>query len=181
MKIKNIFIWFKSIEMITKDIWRINNYYNLIFNTLKKTMWQFTKNKNLKIILWILFFIIILQQSYAIYLDVYNFKQLEKAKPILESISIDSEKFYYLNEFNDKYNANVKPVKNCYSVWTNNGNEKYRFSFKLESVLYMYIYKTRYFTYPRYDLPIESAWCVMWQGCTTNKDTIISIISNPCR
>jgi hypothetical protein len=37
--------------------------------------------------------------------DKYNFKQLEKAKLILDKIPRDAKKFYNLKEFNEQYKA----------------------------------------------------------------------------
>jgi hypothetical protein len=49
-------------------------------------------------------------------IDRYNFEQLEKAKPILESLPVNAPKFYSLKEFNEQYKADIKPIKNCFSV-----------------------------------------------------------------
>jgi hypothetical protein len=51
---------------------------------------------------------------------MYNFRQLEKTKPILESISKDANHFYTLKEFNELYNSSIKPIKNCYYVSNSN-------------------------------------------------------------
>ncbi|MDD2907317.1 MAG: hypothetical protein PHH98_01640 [Candidatus Gracilibacteria bacterium] len=94
--------------------------------------------------LFILSFILIAIYSFTyekdkIAIDKYNFEQLKKAKPILESIPETDKKFYNLKQFNQKYNATIQPINNCYSISNDNGNEKYIFGFKLESLIYIYI------------------------------------------
>lgn len=143
-------------------------------------------NKKVKyslIVLWVLFLI---WQSYAVYIDMYNFKQLEKAKPILESIPKDAETFYNLKQFNEIYNANIKPIKNCYSVNNYNWKYRYKFWFKLESLIYIYIYWDKYYVYPKYDTPKSRLcfWLVVWWwggGCyDDNRLHFETVVSNPC-
>ncbi|MDD3793231.1 MAG: hypothetical protein PHI37_00260 [Candidatus Gracilibacteria bacterium] len=111
--------------------------------------------KVFKIGFLILLILFIVREGYGIYIDNYNFKQLEKAKPILETIKEGDERFFSLNEFNERYGADIKPIKNCYYVSNYNGEEKYIFGFKLESLFNMFIYKHNYFAYPRYNIPYE--------------------------
>jgi len=82
------------------------------------------------------------------FVDFYNFRQLEKAKPILESIKPDDKKFSWFNNFTEKYDVNIRPIKNCYSITNNNGIYPYLFGFQLESYIYIYIYWSKIYTYP---------------------------------
>ncbi|MCH2188238.1 hypothetical protein MK079_00210 [Candidatus Gracilibacteria bacterium] len=124
--------------------------------------------------------IFILLECYHIFVDTYNFRQLEKAKPILESIPLDAKTFYSLEEFNDQYNAEIKPVNNCYIVSNYSGREPYIFGFKLESYLYIYIYGTQYYAYPKYDVPYGQK-CVGGIGCyDRNWESFQYIVSHPC-
>lgn len=111
-------------------------------------------------------------------IDEYNFSQLEKAKIILDKIPKDTKKFYTLKEFNTQYNADIKPIKNCYDVSNINWSESYMFWFKLYSKKYIKIYWTRYYAYPKYDLPVETV-CV-WECHDNNRAAFLYIISNPC-
>jgi len=71
---------------------------------MKEKIKKIIKNKYIKIIsLMLLWFI--LRESYAIYVDIYNFRQLGKAKPYLETIDENTKDFYNLKEFNEIYNA----------------------------------------------------------------------------
>lgn len=125
---------------------------------------------------------------YPMYVDMYNFRQLEKAKPILESIPENAWKFYTLEEFNEKYNANINPIKNCYYVSNNNGDEKYIFGFKLESWYYKNKYWEEYYSYPFYNIS-PSRICVGWLQINNNswwscvdwgKTRFENTIINPC-
>jgi hypothetical protein len=136
--------------------------------------------KTLKIISLIVLWLFIIWQSYALYIDIYNFKQLEKAKPILEWINKDDKKFYWIKEFNAMYNIDLKPIKNCYSIWRDNWNFEYLFGFKLESFIYIFIYKTRYFAFPKYDTKISTSCVMNWWCIDLNKTSFKRIISNPC-
>ncbi|NVP17844.1 hypothetical protein HUU51_03960 [Candidatus Gracilibacteria bacterium] len=119
----------------------------------------------------------ILRESYGIYIDKYNFEQLEKAKPILETIREEDERFFSLNEFNKIYNQNIKPIKNCYYLNNNNGKYPYIFGFKLESLFYSYIYGTNLYSYPGYDQPIIKKLPLQ----DSLYEYFYLIISNPCK
>ena len=155
----------------------------IIKNNLKSM-----KNKTKKILITIIIilllpiFIYLLVDWRNLYVDIYNFWQLNKAKPYLETIDKNTKKFSNLKEFNEIYNAWIKPIKNCYSIDTYNWSEPYIFWFKLESLLYIYIYKTKYFAYPKYDTPI-SKFCDWWDECIDdiNRKWFEEIISNPCK
>ncbi len=111
-------------------------YQNLLF--LIKPYEKKYKKIILKVI-FIIIFAFIIRESYLMYVDYYNFNQLEKAKIILDKIPENAEKFYTLKEFNEKYNTNIKPIKNCYYISNDNWNQDYIFWFKLESLLYICI------------------------------------------
>lgn len=116
-----------------------------------------------------------------IYVDMYNFWQLNKAKPYLESIDENTKDFSNLKKFNEIYNADIQPIKNCYYTSNSNWNEKYIFWFKLESYIYIYIYKKNYISFPKYSLPIGK-FCGWWPCVDDiNKDIFERITSNPCR
>ncbi len=137
-------------------------------------------NNKVKILIKILIWLFIINEFYNIYIDIYNFRQLEKAKIILEKIPRDDYSFYWLDKFNNKYNANIVPIKNCYYVRNRNWKYPYIFWMKLESITYKIIYLRFNYAYPKYDIPY-SIWCMMWAGC---KDISLSwfnrTISNPC-
>ena len=108
---------------------------------MKEKIKNIVKNKYFRIWIVILLWLFILRESYAVYIDIYNFRQLEKAKPYLETIDKNTKNFFNLKEFNEIYNTSIKPIKNCYSVNTNNWKYIYKFWFKLESYIYIYILK----------------------------------------
>ena len=91
------------------------------------------KNKYFKVWIGVILLIGIIFEWYPMYVDMYNFRQLEKAKPILESIPEDAYKFNTLKDFNERYDANIQPIKNCYYIGSSNGEEKYLFWLQLES------------------------------------------------
>ncbi|MCH2188240.1 hypothetical protein MK079_00220 [Candidatus Gracilibacteria bacterium] len=106
-------------------------------------------------------------------IDEYNFEQLEKAKPFLDGLSKDVDKFFTLREFNEITGANIQPIHNCYYVSNRNGDEPYMFGFQLESEKYRDKYSEKskkqymkisnpeykkynylsydYYAYPKYD------------------------------
>ncbi|MDD2907476.1 MAG: hypothetical protein PHH98_02435 [Candidatus Gracilibacteria bacterium] len=154
------------------------------------------KNVNLKIlkksIIGILLFIIFLYSGVFIYsyvfeqdkikIDKYNFEQLEKSKLILNNISTDSKKFFTLKDFNNIYDSDIKPIKNCYYISNSNGKEKYIFGFQLESLIYKFINFGKNYVYPKYDLP-PSYFCGGSRNCSDNMvfNIFYKTISNPCR
>jgi len=147
---------------------------------MKENIKKIIKQIDIKVFkIWFLILLVmfIVRESYWLYIDNYNFKQLEKAKPILETIWEKDERFTSLNEFNERYSADIKPIKNCYYVNNNNWKYQYIFWFKLESLFYSYIYRTSLYSYPWYDQPIIKKLPL--------KDSLYEyfylIISNPCR
>jgi len=160
---------------------------------MKEKIKNIVKNKYFKIIIklfvWLFLLLILSFVLVAVYsftfekdkiaIDRYNFEQLEKAKPILETIDENTKKFYNLKEFNERYNAWIKPIKNCYSINMNNWKYFYKFWFRLESLLYIYIYRTKLFAYPKYDTPYQNV--CMWGCFDWNRKAFERIISNPCK
>jgi len=126
------------------------------------------KNKTKKILTILLIillspiFIYLLVDWKNLYVDMYNFRQLEKAKPILESLWENDKHFYSLKEFNEIYNINIKPIKNCYSISNDNWEYNYNFWFMLESYIYIYIYWKKSYIYPWYDMPYENTCFWQW-------------------
>jgi hypothetical protein len=82
------------------------------------------KQKIIKLLKYITIFLITLYTLLAIYsftleqdkiaIDRYNFEQLEKVESILKNISEKDMHFYNYKQFNDEYNTDIKPIKNCY-------------------------------------------------------------------
>jgi len=132
-----------------------------------------------------IFFSDYIKEIKNIKIDNYNFGQLEKVKPILESISKNDETFYSLREFNQIYNTDIGPIKNCYYVSNSNWNEKYIFWFQLESQKYIKQYWIKYFVYPKYDLPKDCVYLWMWNQLAwcpdKTKDKFEDIISHTCK
>lgn len=156
-------------------------------NKEMKLPWKQTIKKSVIwiviLILWIyivvwLYSFIFEQDKLAI--DRYNFEQLEKAKPILESIPENAKKFYTLKEFNEQYRADIKPIDNCYYISNSNWNQKYIFWFQLKSKIYRFIYFKSIFAHQKYSLPVDKM-------CTNDSCTNVilnhfyNIISNPCK
>jgi len=148
-------------------------------------MKEVIKNKTKKILTILLIilspiFIYLLVDWKNLYVDIYNFWQLNKAKPYLETIDKNTKKFYNLKEFNEIYSAWIKPIKNCYSVNMNNWKYIYKFWFKLESYIYIYIYWNEYYMYPWDDMPVQSV-CVWWHWFCEDeieKDSVIPYVKN---
>lgn len=168
--------------------------------------------KNIKKILIILLvillpiFIYLLVDWKKLYIDLYNFWQLQKVKFILKDLKREDEQFFYLKDFNEIYNKNIQPIKNCYYLRNYKSDDRvsYTFWFKLESEIFKNIYKTEYYAYPKYDLPVQSI-CMWWhwfcedevekdsdipyaKNCKfnwecfdTNRRAFENIVSEPCK
>lgn len=117
----------------------------------------------MRIFLWLILWIFIIHQSYAVYIDIYNFRKLEQVKSVLNKPENLIE-FSGLKDFNNKFKQDIQPIKWCYVISKDNGNEPYIFWFKLESLIYIHIYGDKtdknfynkeYFSYPSYDIPEE--------------------------
>ena len=48
------------------------------------------------------------------FIDFYNFRQLEKVKNLIKNSPKNNEIFYTLKDFNKIYDVNIKPIQNCY-------------------------------------------------------------------
>ncbi len=117
-------------------------------------------------------------QIFYSFIDFYNFWQFKKALPILESISKDTPEFFDIKEFNEKYNTNITPINKCYDISTYNGSELYDFSFRIESLIYTSLYGTKYFVYPKYDIPYISI-CA-WYCYNENLRSFKELVSHRC-
>ena len=139
--------------------------------------------KNTKRLLLFIWIILVIYGLFNMGVDVYNFRQLENVKLILKDLKMEDKEFFNLKEFNDIYDVNIKPIKNCYYLRNYNSKDRvpYAFWFKLESLLYKFIYWTTYYTYPKYDIPYRQM-CVSGRWCYDGaKDAYIYIISHPCK
>jgi len=119
-----------------------------------------------------------------IFIDEYNFNQLEKVKTILDNKTNSGYILRNYIDFNEKFNQDIKPIKNCYYLKTKNWKYPYIFWFKLESDKFIKKYWTWYYAYPKYDLP-RVPLC-FWEGdnipCKDrNHLEFETTISNPCR
>lgn len=126
---------------------------------------------------------ILAYEQEAIQIDEYNFSQLEKVKQILKEVPIEEYDFRNIEEFNEQFNADITPIKNCYyieateiipirykEIW-----DWYIFWFKLESRKYQKKHNIEYFAYPEYSLSYNRAcdadlwpwWLfdVVWMTC----------------
>ncbi|MDD2907807.1 MAG: hypothetical protein PHH98_04145 [Candidatus Gracilibacteria bacterium] len=159
----------------------------------------------IKLILLILIILILGKYSYNYYInnehvtkeelenikiDEYNFEQLEKVKSVLNGLNKNSYSFENLKEFNEKFNQNIKPIKNCYllsngnNVFLDKSNDNYIFMFKLYSMDYGKRYKNMYYIYPEYKFQeIENSLCSSHGGiCGTDVafGDYLETISTPC-
>lgn len=152
---------------------------------MKEKLKNITRHKWFKIAIVILFWLFVVNEFYSMSIDRYNFGQLERVKWVLKNNNIQAS-FRDVVDFNGRYNESIEPLKNCHYLSSDNWTESYIFWFKIESLAYQYIYWTKYFSYPKYDLPI-SKFC-FWVGridggsCyDVNKERFLGTISNPCR
>lgn len=116
-----------------------------------------------------------------ILLDEYNFKQLEKAKTFLMQNSLSGKNFFWLDEFNELSNLDIKPLKDCYYISSSNWEEDYIFWFQLYSNKYKDKYWNDFYAYPRYSIPVEY-FC--WWSIDCNDDLSLNwfmiTIKRPC-
>lgn len=139
---------------------------------------------------WLVFIYSLIYEQDKMNIDRYNFEQLNVVKETLSKIDRKSYNFYDLKHFNNKYDQNIKPINNCYYlVSTNNFDEYdqnkwiwYIFWFKLESLIYKFMYFWVNYAYPKYDLPVAH---VCDGGNKCDYDSILAnfiwTITNPCR
>lgn len=163
---------------------------------MKEKIKLILKHKYFKyLILWLIWLFLI-NEIYNVYVDMYNFKQLEKVKIILKDLKRENKQFFYLNEFNEIYKSDIMPIKNCYYLrnYKSENRVPYTFWFKLNSYIYIYIYRKDYYIYPKYDLPVSRIafwWCsysFFWGFKCSNSSSndatfnnFYGTISNPCR
>ncbi len=191
------FLWsdIKKIWDIRKiRIYHIKSFANKTKQLIKNS---FKKNKKEKLIilllLWLILSSIFLLKNQFVYkqelknisIDEYNFWQLEKVKKILSKWW---DWFYDLESFNEKFNADIKPINNCYfisdrDIYFEDGNWGwwYIFWFELLSNKYVEKYWKPYYAYPKYDLPPRFA-CT-WYSCDfeVNFSWFIRTITNLCK
>ena len=115
-------------------------------NILKKC-----KKKHIIILGIIIIWILLIHQVVCIGIDIYNFRQLEKARIVLDELPEDEKKFYILKQFNERYDQNISPVINCYYINNDNGKYTYIFGFKIYSIAYKMFYWTSSYAFPWYD------------------------------
>ena len=151
---------------------------------MKEVIKSKTKKVLIIVLIILLLFIYLLIDWKNLYVDIYNFRQLDKAKPYLETIDKNTKDFYFLKDFKE---INIKPIKNCYYIRKWNWKYLYIFWFKLESILLKFLYRTEYYSYPHYDLPVKISWQPIWItklpdnfNPDSNRRIFESIISNPC-
>lgn len=137
-------------------------------------------------IYWLVGIYSLIFEQDKIAVDRYNFEELSKSKQTLDKVKT-SDRFDNLNEFNNLYGINIKPIKNCYYLSDNNWEYTYLFWFQLESLIYKFLYLGKNYTYPSFDLPKDVICFGDWHGgnwwlCEEiNHSSFIRTISNPCK
>lgn len=126
-------------------------------------------------------------------IDEYNFWELEKVKINLSNFQKWDFTIRNYIDYNRKYDPDIKPIKNCNYVSTENWKEPFIFWFKLESDKYKNKYWTWTYVYPKYDLPKDEIcfWLMPskieeynnWNNWCDDKnnDKFMRIIEEPCR
>lgn len=137
--------------------------------------------KNVKyIVISIIIILLCIIEWYNIYIDIYNFNQLEKVNIIYENNIKKTDRFTTLKKFNSIYGTDIEPIRNCYYVSSYNGEEKYIFSFQLESIIYKIIYWDKYYSFPNYSVA-KYKICDSLSCFDGNRNEFESLISNPCK
>lgn len=173
--------WLKTIIIITL-FFKIKRFFNkersvkTILITLILITWLYA---------WVFVYSVIYERD-KIAIDNYNFKQLEIVKKVLNDEDKKSYEFDNIKEFNEKFNQNITPIKNCYFLSNNkyyfennNWDWQYMFWFKLESLMYKILYFWQYYAYPKYNL-VYYHFCD-WTCHDWNKTYFRHKITNPCR
>ena len=123
---------------------------------LNKIKELYKKSSLFRIIIILLIWALIIFEWKNIYVDRYNFQQLEKAKKVVENLKWE-QKLYRargLKDFNYQFDTDIKPLdkRYCYDVYydTNPTWPWYVFTFwfKLHSLLYKLMYWWEYYIYP---------------------------------
>lgn len=150
---------------------------------MKEKLKKLFNSKMITLLFILLICVFTFRELYYIYIDIYNFNQSEKVKLILKDLKREDKQFLYLKDFNEIYNENIKPIKNCYYIRNYSSEDRvpYTLWFKFESIFYKTMYKTQYYVYPKYDIPYKTRceswiWCYDW-----NRDNFEYTISNPCQ
>jgi hypothetical protein len=127
---------------------------------LNKIKELYKKSSLFRIVVILLIWALIIFEWKNIYVDRYNFQQLEKAKKVIENIP-ENKKTYSvrnLKQLNSKFKADIEPLdkRYCYYVYYQFDKEKnksdFEFWFKLHSLLYKLMYMSNNYAYPK---PIE--------------------------
>lgn len=118
-------------------------------------------------------------------IDEYNFSQLELVKSNLSNFQkVDFTIRNYI-DYNRKYEPDIKPIRKCLYVSTENWQEPFIFWFKLESEKYITEYGTWYYIYPKYEVPKDEICHWLWEWwiwCIDNNYwNFKHTISNKCR
>lgn len=117
-------------------------------------------------------------------IDKYNFEQLELVKSNLSNFQKWDFTIRNYIDYNRKYDPDIKHIRNCYYVSTENWKEPFIFWFKLESDKYKEIYGLWYYVYPKYEIQKDELcfWLWEWSWCIDkNYTNFMSIISDNCR
>lgn len=152
---------------------------------MKEKFKKIIKNKYLKITLFFILWILILQQSYAVYVDMYNFQQLGRVNNFMKLQTWAILEFKTLKEFNLLYWQNIQPLLNCYYINNYQTWKEYTFWFKLYSLIFRLWNLDNHYVYPKYDLPYEER-CMSYEGggweCfDVNRRAFDNIISHSCK
>ncbi len=136
-----------------------------LLNKLKEL---YKKSSLFRIVVILLIWALIIFEWKNIYVDRYNFQQLEKAKKVIENIP-ENKKTYRvrnLKQLNSKFKADIEPLdkRYCYYVYYQFDKEEnkvyFEFWFKLHSLLYKLIYRWKYYNYPSlWEAPEETEEC----------------------
>lgn len=142
---------------------------------------------NILIAIWLILYNYQKEQE-NIKIDEYNFEQFKKIWNILDKLDKKSYSFNNLKEFNQRFNQDIKPMKNCYFLSSTEDffwKANYIFLFEIYSKKFNKKYNSTYYIYPEsmYNL-IEYSLCEKhWGICSA--DIVFSkymeTISNPCQ
>jgi len=134
-----------------------------------------------------IFLLLLVFELFNISIDTHNKIQLKAFKSAIENINLSS-KFLNINEFNSLANTSIKPLLGCYYISSENGEFDYIFWYKNHSLLFKYLNKDFYSSYPEYS--ISSDKVCLWKSQNNgddyscydrNKEKFISTINNSCK
>jgi len=169
-----------------------------LLNKLKEL---YKKSSLFRIVVILLIWALLIFEWKNIYVDRYNFQQLEKAKKVVKNLKWE-QKYYpadNLKSFNYQFDTNIEPLdkRYCYDVYYSYFTEKkdytFTFWFKLHSLLYKLIYGWEYYNYPyKRKKPTESEQCKKARKAISNQPWIkwippscvtrgsMEAVNNPC-